>query len=139
MAKPSNRPCPKCGNRLSDERVRLHKKYCHLCEFRVKREQREASHDRRVQKLYGLRAGEYKKLYESQGGHCPIKGCRTRGVSKYLPVDHDHKLGLHNRKAIRGLLCSTHNQWIGRAGDDPEVFESIAEYLRNPPAQVILK
>jgi hypothetical protein len=139
VARIANRPCPKCGKPLSAERVRLRKKYCHLCEYRVKRELREATHDRRVCNLYGLRGGEYKRLYEAQGSRCAIKGCRTRGVQKYLPVDHDHKLGLHNRYAIRGLLCSMHNQWIGRAGDDPEVFESIAEYLRNPPARRILK
>jgi hypothetical protein len=96
------------------------------------------AHDRRVSGLYGLRPGEYQRLYLAQGGRCAIKGCRARGIRRRLPVDHDHKQGLHNRRAVRGLLCSTHNQWLGRAGDDPEVFESIAEYLRNPPAQRIL-
>lgn len=139
MASRSNRSCPKCGNRLSDDRAAKHKRYCHLCEYRVKREQREAAHDRRVVTLYGLRPGEYRRLYEAQGGRCAVKGCRVRGISKHLPVDHDHKHGLHNRRAVRGLLCTMHNQWIGRAGDNPEVFESIAEYLRNPPAQAILK
>jgi hypothetical protein len=31
-----------------------------------------------------------------------------------------------------------HNEWIGRAGDDPEVFESIASYLLEPPAREAL-
>jgi hypothetical protein len=139
VASRSSRLCPKCGSRLSADRIAKRKRYCHLCEYRVKREQREAAHDRRVVTLYGLRPGEYRRLYEAQGGRCAVLGCRVRGISKHLPVDHDHKHGLHNRYAVRGLLCTMHNQWIGRAGDDPEVFESIAEYLRNPPARAVLK
>jgi len=31
-----------------------------------------------------------------------------------------------------------HNEWIGRAGDSPEVFDSLAAYLRDPPARKLL-
>jgi hypothetical protein len=42
------------------------------------------------------------------------------------------------RACVRGLACVTHNEWIGRAGDDPEVFDSLAAYLRNPPGRATL-
>jgi hypothetical protein len=31
-----------------------------------------------------------------------------------------------------------HNEWIGRAGDNPEIFDSLASYLRDPPAREML-
>jgi hypothetical protein len=67
-----------------------------------------------------------------------VRGCKARGVSRALAVEHDHKKGLHNRKAVRGLMCKTHNKWIGMAGDDPDVFLSLYEYLTDPPAQKVL-
>lgn len=108
-----------------------------MCELMVKREQREVQHERRVEQLYGLRPGEYQRLYEAQGGHCAV--CPARGVSRRLAVDHDHKLGMHNRAAVRGLLCRTHNKQFGYAHDDPAFFDRCADYLRNPPAREVLK
>jgi Recombination endonuclease VII len=109
-----------------------------LCEVANKREAKERAHERRVINLYGLKPGDYAKLLKSQGGYCAIRRCKARGVSRALAVEHNHKLGFRNRKAVRGLMCKTHNKWIGMAGDDPEVFDSIAEYLRDPPAQKVL-
>jgi hypothetical protein len=139
MTRTPNRPCPGCGKPLSADRISKRKKRCYACECRILREQREAAHDRRVEKLYGLRPGEYRKLYEAQGGKCAIYGCRARGLVVSLAVDHDHKLGLYNRMAVRGLLCKHHNRQIGYASDDPQVFDSLAAYLRNPPAREVLK
>lgn len=94
--------------------------------------QKAASHDKMVQRVYGLAPGEYERLYALQGGRCAILRCRATGKSKKLAVDHDHVTG-----APRGLLCSNHNREIGANRDDPEVFRSIAEYLENPPAQQV--
>jgi hypothetical protein len=100
----------------------------------VKKARKVAAHDKRVQGVYGLAPGEYRRLYEAQGGHCAILRCRATGTGRRkLAVDHDHETG-----KVRGLLCSTHNQMIGDAGDDPEVFQSIANYLESPPAYEVL-
>lgn len=56
-----------------------------------------ASHEARVQKVYGLKAGEWDALFELQGGVCYICG---RKSTRRLAVDHDHETG-----AVRGLLC----------------------------------
>lgn len=133
----NSRACPRCGKPLSKERAANRKKYCYRCERAVKREQRLAAHDRRVEKQYGLLPGEYRKLYDAQGGKCAIRGCRATGKTKALAVEHDHSLGF-TREAVRGLTCGMHNGWIGLAGDNPEVFDSMANYLRNPPARKVL-
>ena len=31
-----------------------------------------------------------------------------------------------------------HNEWIGRTGDNPEIFDALAAYLRDPPARKLL-
>lgn len=129
--------CKRCTHALSDARVKARKRTCTPCERIIKSEQSEAAHEIRVCAQYGLRPGEYKKLYDSQGGRCAIKGCKARGIYTRLAVEHNHKLGF-TREAIRGLVCKTHNKWIGMAGDDPEVFDSLAAYLRDPPAKRVL-
>lgn len=101
-----------------------------------KKRRSAASHESRVTDVYGLLPGDYERLYAAQGGRCAIHGCRARGISRRLSVDHDHKL--EGRASVRGLLCSDHNSWIGRAADDPEVFLALAEYLKNPPAVKVL-
>lgn len=104
----------------------------------------EAAHAGRLAGQYGgLTKREYNIMYDAQGGHCAVLRCRATGKSKRLAVEHDHACershgGEVRRCCIRGLVCADHNTWIGRAGDDPEVFDSLAEYLRNPPARAIL-
>lgn len=104
----------------------------------VKKARSKATHARRVADVYGLLPGDYEALLEAQGGTCAILHCRAAGGTRRLAVEHDHKLEYLGREAVRGLACAVHNEWIGRAGDDPEVFESIAAYLRNPPARKVL-
>lgn len=87
----------------------------------------------RLKTVYGLTPEEYWALYEAQGGRCAIRGCHATGKTKRLGVEHDHETGF-----IRGLACSTHNTWFGRAGDDPAVFDSAASYLRDPPAFAVI-
>jgi hypothetical protein len=132
------RPCRRCGRPLTKGRLLANKFFCHPCELANRREAKERSHERYVGQEYGLEPGDYGLILEAQGGRCAVKGCRANGTTKLLAVEHDHKLG-NTREAVRGLVCGMHNEWIGRAGDDPEVFESIAEFLRNPPAHKVLK
>lgn len=112
---------------------------CTTCEREVKRARRKASHESRVGKVYGLEPGDYERLYEAQGGKCAIAKCKATGKTKKLAVEHQHDQEHLGRDSVRGLACGPHNGWIGQAGDDPEVFDSIAEYLRNPPAHKVLE
>lgn len=94
-----------------------------------KRRKREASHERRVQGVYGLPSGGYRALYEFQGGVCAI--CRrATGRSRRLSVDHDHRSGL-----VRGLLCRPCNDLLGHIRDDLDTVKRVHHYLTSPPAR----
>lgn len=93
-----------------------------------KRNAKTGAHERRVQRVYGLKPGQYGDIYIAQGGKCAI--CRwSKGLSKNLSVDHDHKTG-----KVRGLLCGPCNKFLGWVRDDPEAGRRIFEYLNHSPA-----
>ncbi|KPC90781.1 hypothetical protein ADL27_32410 [Streptomyces sp. NRRL F-6602] len=123
------RVCARCGrNRnlkfYSGPRGRV----CVTCQ---KRSRSKASHEARVTATYGLKPGEYDRLFEAQGGACAICGGKRR---QRLSVDHDHKTGL-----VRGLCCRLCNgRLLTAARDRPEVLRAAADYLENPPALRLL-
>lgn len=95
----------------------------------VNRLKKSGAHERRVQKVYGLKPGEYGKIYLAQGGVCAI--CqRATGATRNLSVDHDHRTGL-----TRGLVCRPCNDLLGHLRDDVEAARRIVTYLLNPPAR----
>jgi recombination endonuclease VII len=59
---------------------------------------------RNLKTTYGLSMDDYRKMVETQGGACGI----CRAAHKRLFVDHNHSTG-----AIRGLLCSRCNAFVG--------------------------
>lgn len=95
-----------------------------------KKRRKDAAHEKRVQKVYGLPPGAYEMLYRHQGGRCAI--CqRSTGARKKLAVDHDHDTGL-----AFGLLCSPCNHDVlGWSRRQVEYFQRCIDYLRNPPAK----
>jgi hypothetical protein len=140
MANPN---CARCGNPLSKPRLEARKRKCYRCEVAVRMEGRQRAHDMRVESE-DFTAADYWHLYEKQGGTCAIYTCRAKGKSRHLTVEHDHACEMGHdpkrwcRACVRGLTCSMHNEWIGRTGDDPAIFDSLAAYLRVPPAREIL-
>ncbi len=98
-----------------------------------KRSRTKGSHDKYVQKTYGLEPGQYAELYAAQGGKCAI--CqRATGATRRLAVDHCHATG-----EVRGLLCKFDNRLLGIARDDPAFFLRAAAYLVAPPAREVLR
>ncbi len=63
-----------------------------------------------------------------KGGIRPKATCHPElpHFSKGLCVDHDHKTG-----EIRGLLCDSCNNGLGRFKDNPEILASALSYLQN--------
>ena len=102
------------------------------CWRKVKAQRKTVTRTATVEKVYGLTPLEQTATLEYQRHRCAIHGCRARGASRALCVDHDHATG-----EPRGYLCRRHNTWLGQAGDDPAVFDSLAAYLRNPPVRDI--
>jgi len=85
---------------------------------------------------YGMTPERFAELLAAQGGRCAI--CRTddpQGAEFSIwTVDHDHACCPGTKgcgKCNRGLLCGNCNKGIGFFGDDPEVVESAAAYLRH--------
>lgn len=90
---------------------------------------KSGAHERRVQKVYGLKPSHYGQMYLAQGGKCAI--CqRATGATRKLSVDHDHKTGL-----VRGLLCRPCNDLLGHIRDDVGAARRIVAYLIEPPAR----
>ena len=104
---------------------------CATHERQRKREAKAGTHERRVQKVYGLEPGQYGRIYLFQGSVCAI--CRrATGATRKLSVDHDHRTGL-----VRGLLCRPCNDMLGHLRDDPEMALRVAQYLKVPPARFL--
>ena len=113
--RPAPHPGPRCATHHRDEQKR----------------RKQAAHEARVQKVYGLAPGDYERLYAFQGGRCAL--CRrASGKTKRLAVDHDHATG-----SVRGLLCSGCNRLLGHARDDAAFFIRAWSYLKLPPYQLL--
>lgn len=116
--------CP-CGK--SVEGRRLGARYCSdTCKNREGAARwRERAPDYMRGYLYGMAAGDFDRMLAEQGGGCAI--CRTRewpGHGNRPHVDHDHATG-----AVRGILCGSCNQGLGRFNDDPTRLRAAADYL----------
>jgi len=83
--------------------------------------------------VYRLRRGEIEEMLEACAGKCmicsatfdPLRATGKPGTSKRaMTVDHDHKTG-----KVRGLLCSSCNNVLARANDDPRVLVEAVRYL----------
>jgi recombination endonuclease VII len=82
---------------------------------------------------YGMSEQDMLDLLRLQEGRCAACG-RKFSQGRRPNVDHDHGPG----GAVRGLLCVRDNHdLLGRFGDDPEFYEAVARYLRNPPASLL--
>lgn len=104
-------PCPACGRMLPPGSKRRT-----FCSDECKVEARQAH-------MYGLTVRELHELMERQGRACAI--CRTPDWGVKGPsVDHCHTTG-----AVRGILCGSCNNGLGRFRDDPARLRAAAAYL----------
>ena len=96
------------------------------------KERKDRTHDRYVQRTYGLEEGEYARLLAAQDGRCAI--CMKRAVRRRLAVDHDHIT-----QRVRGLLCYFCNKYLGIWEQDPIALHNLILYAQDildglPPA-----
>lgn len=88
-----------------------------------------SAHERRLEKVYGIDADEYRRIFAVQGGRCGV--CRNQPRSIRFAVDHDHKTG-----EVRGILCKRCNHdLLGGGHDSIDVLWNAIVYLIHPPAQ----
>ena len=109
----------------------------HRSRYNAQRRERYADSEyrfRRDEKLrkLGLTWDAYQKMYESQGGLCPVCSESLPSIDegqRGIHVDHDHNCCPSGRacsRCIRGLLHNVCNTAIGKLRDDPEVFHGAA-------------
>ena len=85
----------------------------------------------RLKYAYGITIEEYQKLWDLQKGLCAICGEPETNIdhrtkqNRRLAVDHNHET-----KKVRGLLCTKCNKGIGLLGDDSEILQNAANYMR---------
>ena len=92
---------------------------CRECE-------REKKRNNEIRKAYGITQQQYEDMLKLQNGVCSICGqAPENGRIKRLSIDHCHATG-----KIRGLLCISCNNGLGRFKDDPKLLIKAAQYLQ---------
>src|SRR5262245_21001533 len=83
-------------------------------------------HRRRVNDLrrtYGIEIRQWEALFKSQGGVCAI--CGNPETYRRLSMEHEHRSG-----KIRGLLCNSCNNGLGRFFDSEKLLRAAAKYIK---------
>ena len=100
--------------------------------------------DAYLKRTYGITLEEWTAIGDFQNWLCAAcKRPLRRGTKQGLRVetDHDHKIK-DKRRSVRGLLCGGRhygcNRRLGRV-DNVQWLQNMVEYLKNPPAQQVLK
>jgi len=75
---------------------------------------------RMLKRAYGITLDDFDAMVAEQGGRCAICGVDPPRLS----VDHDHATG-----QVRGLLCDSCNNGLGRFRDNPDSLMAAAAYL----------
>src|SRR5208337_1543947 len=79
---------------------------------------------------YGLTSEEYANMVSECNGRCPC--CKTQ-LSEIFGTKPciDHKAGIRNREAVRGIVCTRCNLILGCANDDPRILKACVSHLEN--------
>ncbi len=83
----------------------------------------EKKKDTQLKTRLGLDSGAYNAMLAAQDGKCAI--CLVPAGHRRLAVDHCHDTG-----RVRGLLCDSCNNGLGRFKHDPERIRVAIEYLK---------
>ncbi len=114
---------------------------CYFHHKARQRLQKERTAARNRQVRFGITPEDYDALLALQGGGCGWCGRKPYRGGKRLATDHDHKCcpgPTSCGKCVRGLLCQKCNQNLHFLKDEPALIERGAQYLRNPPARLVL-
>lgn len=95
---------------------------------------RNRAADLRLRRNYHISLREHRRIFQFQNCKCAICKRPVPSNKPRLAVDHDHTSGL-----VRGLLCWRCNKTLAAFFDKPELFQAAADYLREPPATIVLK
>lgn len=79
---------------------------------------------RHLKNTFGITPCDYQKIFNDQNGKCAICGTFQEDLERRLAIDHDHNSG-----KIRGLLCNSCNNGLGRFKDSVENLKRATAYL----------
>jgi hypothetical protein len=128
-----NKWCRRCSKKNTRQKLAYDKKDRKAASERQKRHHakpgnREKQANYVLLWKFGITLETYNEMLAKQDRRCAI--CRTDkpfGDSKRFerfPVDH-----CHERNIIRGLLCNSCNNGLGRFKDDSKLLRAAADYL----------
>lgn len=127
----SKRPRAKLGLRSEcKECGKLERKKYSQEGYRCPSHSYEYNRNSKLVKYYGITLDDYNTLFENQNGVCAICGNpedhTIKGKVSSLAVDHNHETG-----GVRGLLCCSCNQAIGKFKEDIKVMKNAIVYLES--------
>jgi len=140
----TKRRCTTCGKtRIATQYATAKARVCTPCKRETARKNARAL---RLAKTYGITPDDDEAIAVAQGKRCA--GCKERR-RYFLHVDHDHKVERDllakgvppeeaARRSVRGKLCARCNKVLRDVRDNAATLESLAEYLRTPPAKAVL-
>jgi len=116
--------CSKCGDPKEPWELYRGRNYCNECHKKSRRVKGFRTDN--LRRLYNISLGEYDVLLRKQGGRCKICGTsQPGGNGDHFAVDHCHRT-----QKVRGLLCNSCNNGLGRFKDNPLFLERAALYLQ---------
>lgn len=98
-----------------------------------KKRRQEAPHifrERWLRYQYGITTEEWEAVLTTQGNACAICQSPDPGGKKGWHTDHDPRLQKGDLGYVRGILCRSCNNGLGKFKEDAEVLHRAAEYLR---------
>ncbi len=101
--------------------------FCKACVLAERKNPRERLRDRH--RTYGLECDEYRAMWESQNGKCPICDVTMKEGGRGpdgVCVDH-----CHDTVTVRGLTCRMCNFRLGYFRDDPDRTRRAAAYVEH--------
>ena len=118
-------------------------KYCDACiETNMLEQKRKLWVYKNLNK-YSLTAEQYEQMVIAQNSTCAVCGTSDPGGNvRRWHIDHDHSCcgpGVSCGKCVRGLLCSRCNTAIGLLEDSAKRLEAALAYLKDPPAQRVIR
>ena len=93
-------------------------------QYAARPERKRAMRDLYYRRTFGISADDFDALLAQQGGGCAICGKQPERAAS-LHLDHCHDTG-----AIRGILCLSCNQGLGKFREDADLLDAAARYLR---------
>lgn len=149
------KPCPRCNERKPLSAFGTNKRtfhgvstYCKVCTNTMQVERRatpegaqahraaskawreannERHRDNNARWKYGVEHGTYETMLAAQNNACAICGSTNPGTGmERFAIDH-----CHGSKLVRGLLCNSCNNGLGRFKDDPDRLLQAATYLES--------